>query len=73
MAEIYSRASRVVVWLGEAKDDSDQALEDIRLAADAESPVNEPNKQAILALLYRPWFERIWVRDYTIDRIDICY
>ena len=28
MAEIYAKASRVVVWLGEAKDDSDRALEE---------------------------------------------
>ncbi|KAH8882409.1 HET-domain-containing protein, partial [Thozetella sp. PMI_491] len=61
MAEIYSRASRVIVWLGEAKNNSDQALEDIRLAADADFPVNTLNKQAILTLLQRPWFERIWV------------
>lgn len=65
MAEIYSKASRVIVWLGEAENDSDQALEEIRLAADETSTeplVNEPTKQAILALLQRPWFERIWVK-----------
>lgn len=73
MAEIYSRASRVVVWLGEAKNDSDQALEDIRLAADAEFPVDKPNKQAILTLLHRPWFERIWVREQTPNSTGICY
>jgi hypothetical protein len=73
MAEIYSRASRVIVWLGEAKNDGDQALEDIRLAADAEFPVNKPNKQAILTLLHQPWFERIWVREKTLNIIDICY
>ncbi len=66
MAEIYSTASRVIVWLGEAQNDSDQALEDIRSAADAEFPVNRPNKQAILTLLRQPWFERIWVREQTL-------
>jgi hypothetical protein len=32
MAKIYGQASRVLVWLGEAADNSDQALEEIRLA-----------------------------------------
>lgn len=67
MAEIYSKASRVIVWLGGAEDGSDRALEEIRLAAADEIPpepsVGEPAaKQVILALLRRPWFERIWVR-----------
>ncbi|RYP61914.1 hypothetical protein DL770_009681 [Monosporascus sp. CRB-9-2] len=64
MAEIYSKASRVVVWLGEAENDGDQALEDIGLLADdmfGEPMVHEPSKQAILALLQRPWFQRVWV------------
>ncbi|KAF2182882.1 HET-domain-containing protein, partial [Zopfia rhizophila CBS 207.26] len=64
MAEIYSKANRVVVWLGIAADDSDGALEEIRVAAGNEStnPSGEKkNQQAILALLQRPWFRRIWV------------
>ncbi|RYP14835.1 hypothetical protein DL767_010375 [Monosporascus sp. MG133] len=64
MAEIYSKASRVIVWLGEVEDDGDQALEEIRLIADemsGEPMANEPRKQVILALLQRPWFRRIWV------------
>ncbi|KAK4155069.1 heterokaryon incompatibility protein-domain-containing protein [Chaetomidium leptoderma] len=47
MAKIYAKAGRVIVWLGEAADGSDQAIEDIRFAA-------------VLALLQRPWFQRIW-------------
>jgi hypothetical protein len=81
MAEIYSKASRVIVWLGplgEVKSDSDQtlkeidsdqALEGIRLAADemfAKSSLKEPTKQAILALLQQPWFERIWVSEQAL-------
>jgi hypothetical protein len=65
MAEIYSKASRVVVWLGEAENDSDRALEKIHLAADdtsTEPLANEANKQAIRTLLQRSWFKRIWVR-----------
>ncbi|KOC14041.1 hypothetical protein AFLA70_24g004692 [Aspergillus flavus AF70] len=67
MPTIYSRASHVIVWLGEAADNSDRALEDIRLAADDEFSIYKlgkpPGKDytAILTLLQRPWFRRIWV------------
>jgi hypothetical protein len=65
MAEIYSKASHVIVWLGEENEDSDQALEEIRLAAE-KAPIkpliSEPAKQSMVKLLRRPWFERIWVR-----------
>ncbi|KAL8404479.1 hypothetical protein RB594_009368 [Gaeumannomyces avenae] len=82
MAKIYAKASRVIVWLGEASDNGDQALEAIRMAAQkqhtnsaiyepnhqttlAQDPTNssnnEANQQAILKLLQRPWFQRIWV------------
>ncbi|KAL8296260.1 hypothetical protein RB600_001644 [Gaeumannomyces tritici] len=84
MAKIYAKASRVIVWLGDAADNSDQALEAIRKAAQeqyTDSAIYEPNHQATLALshqdltnssnneanqavlnlLQRPWFQRIWV------------
>ncbi|KAF2178742.1 hypothetical protein K469DRAFT_528622, partial [Zopfia rhizophila CBS 207.26] len=57
-------ANRVIAWLGEEADDSDQALEEIRVAADDESTnpsKNEMIQEALLALLRRPWFRRIWV------------
>ena len=64
MAKIYSKANRVIVWLGEMKPDSEQVLEDICLAANKKSMEHskkEMNQQAILDLLQRPWFQRIWV------------
>jgi hypothetical protein len=64
MAKIYGQASRVVVWLGETADKSDQALRNIRHAAGPgakESSSYEYNYQEITALLQRPWFRRIWV------------
>jgi len=68
MTKIYAKASRVIVWLGEAEeeeeDNSDQALEIILRAAEEQSTnaaTNERNEQAILTLLERPWFQRIWV------------
>ncbi|RYP70407.1 hypothetical protein DL769_004969 [Monosporascus sp. CRB-8-3] len=73
MAEIYSKASRVVVWLGEAENDSDRALEEIRLLANSTStePLNsKATEQAILPLLRRPWFQRIWVGKQTLNKID---
>ena len=65
MAKMYSRASRVIVWLGETADDSDRAVEEIRVVAGRQStysPTQEMLPKAIIALLRRPWFRRIWVR-----------
>jgi hypothetical protein len=63
MAKIYSQANSVLVWLGEAADNSDQALETIRVAGGkaTNSFNNEINLSAVLALLQRQWFRRIWV------------
>jgi len=85
MAKIYAQASRVIVWLGEAADDSNHALKAIRRAAEEQdidfsmhktrhqasfapsnrqlinSKINNVNQQAVLALLEREWFQRIWV------------
>jgi hypothetical protein len=69
MAKIYGQANRVVVWLGEAAIDSDQALNRIRIAGN-EVPLcssdNEAITKPVLALLQRPWFRRIWVREQTL-------
>jgi hypothetical protein len=65
IAKVYCQASRVIVWLGEAADKSDQAIEEIRNIAgkkSTNSSNNEMIQQAILDLLRRPWFRRIWVR-----------
>jgi ankyrin repeat protein len=63
MAAIYAKAGHVIVWLGEAQDDSDRALEFIRTVGknSANSWNTEPFEQAILQLLKRPWFRRIWI------------
>ncbi|KAA8632196.1 hypothetical protein SMACR_12771 [Sordaria macrospora] len=73
MAKIYAKASRVIVWLGEEAAGSDQALEEIRIAAKRDQAPEEiriaaelstrglDNKAGILTLLQRPWFQRIWV------------
>ncbi|KAK3351911.1 heterokaryon incompatibility protein-domain-containing protein, partial [Neurospora tetraspora] len=60
MAKIYAKASHVIVWLGKEAAGSDQALEEILIAA--ELPTKRlDNKAGILTLLERPWFQRIWV------------
>jgi len=62
MAMVYARACRVIVWLGEAEDDSEQALEEIhRAAAEQPTKLHQKMQDAILTLLRRPWFKRIWV------------
>lgn len=64
MGEIYASANGVVVWLGEAADDSDNAFEELGEAARAPQEflnLGEPDEKAIIAVLKRPWFERIWV------------
>ena len=66
MAKIYSKAHRVIVWLGKEAVDTEGALEDICLTANEESierSKKEINQQAILNLLHGPWFQRIWVRE----------
>ncbi|KAH6975183.1 heterokaryon incompatibility protein-domain-containing protein [Ilyonectria sp. MPI-CAGE-AT-0026] len=53
MAKIYAKASRVLVWLGETADNSNQALEAIRVAAEKQyknSVLYPTNQQANLAL-----------------------
>jgi hypothetical protein len=72
MAKIYRTANCVIIWLGETAKDSDRALEEIRVAAGEESTNSlnsKASQQAILALLQRPWFRRIWVREQSLNNI----
>ncbi|KNG83267.1 hypothetical protein ANOM_008543 [Aspergillus nomiae NRRL 13137] len=73
MRTIYGEAGRVIVWLGEEADQSSDALEAIRKAAENDSsdplpksysrdrPDREKHFSSSLALVQRPWFQRIWV------------
>jgi hypothetical protein len=85
MTEIYAKASRVIVWLGEAYREIDgqydkeiqdkgerdhsveQAIEAIRLVGENPTKLLDIKqfKPAILKLLQRNWFRRIWVRQQT--------
>ncbi|CAK7200143.1 hypothetical protein SEUCBS139899_002833 [Sporothrix eucalyptigena] len=67
MAKVYNFADRVIVWLGDATDKGDQALIDICKAASqqhARTPIDASasSQEAIIKLLQRPWFQRIWIR-----------
>lgn len=65
MAMIYVRAYRVVVWLGEASEGSDFVFGEMRRAEGKISASGEKASKidsAGVALLKRPWFQRIWVR-----------
>jgi hypothetical protein len=66
MSKIYCLARHVIVWLGVAADESDLALERIvhivgPVKRSAKILANEKGHGAVIKLLRRPWFERIWV------------
>lgn len=71
MARIYHNATRVVVYLGEAADESDAAMNWIREIDDSgedpwlmsrrERPPGPTDKTPLQALFRRPWFNRMWV------------
>jgi hypothetical protein len=58
MGSIYRAAARVIIWLGEATVESDNAMEFIcRGTPDRDLLSNKD----VLELFYRPWWRRIWV------------
>jgi hypothetical protein len=73
MHKIYTHANCVIVWLGEEANDSDQALEQLRIAGSmkaANSAHNERVEKSVVKLLQRDWFRRIWVRAQTLDDLQ---
>ncbi len=71
MALIYSKASRVVVWLGDDDAGGGDALEALRVAGVKRSlrqndEFSVEASTAILQLLRRPWFQRVWVRRFLV-------
>lgn len=68
MAAIYSSATNVAIYLGEASEDSDLAVDFIiecdKPSSDTHSlsyPKSEELVQALSSFFYRPWFTRVWV------------
>ena len=77
MTSIYQSASRVLIWLGEAKDDSDLAMdlvEDIHATGLDQFQADEDNPkpwEALVDLFYRPWWSRAWVlQESTVNKIE---
>jgi hypothetical protein len=64
MASVYTMASKVVVWLGKAESESDLALEALQGAANSTDVLKSlAVHMAVMELLDRKWFRRIWVRE----------
>jgi hypothetical protein len=64
MYSIYSCANCVLVWLGDAADHSDEAIEALRIAGRqraANSIHQECAQVNTVRLLERDWFRRVWV------------
>jgi hypothetical protein len=83
MAQIYTKAEQVVIYLGESQDDSDTAMDWIRQIDDPDydppyissrSRIIQPETQMLESLLSRPWFNRIWVlQDAVFSKSAIVY
>lgn len=71
MRTIYELASRVVIWLGKASDDSDLAMDliaDIHRVGpqDYKANLEDAKSWEALGMLYRrPWWSRVWVLQET--------
>ncbi|RAK86935.1 HET domain protein [Aspergillus costaricaensis CBS 115574] len=61
MRSIYAQADRVLVWLGEAMRDGDEALKTIQRWAAASIPCDDSLLDPCSRLLQRDWFQRTWV------------
>ncbi|KAK0613653.1 heterokaryon incompatibility protein-domain-containing protein [Immersiella caudata] len=68
MSLIYSKASQVCIWLGEADADSTTAIQLVKeltaseyLGSVPSSAGDKPRWESLLLLMQRPWFSRRWV------------
>jgi hypothetical protein len=67
MAEIYRKAHKVFIWLGEAADDSDRAIEFVKQMSIRDIGEHVADKglvqswRALATLMRRPWFTRRWI------------
>ncbi|RAK94829.1 HET domain-containing protein, partial [Aspergillus ibericus CBS 121593] len=63
MRMIYAQARRVIVWLGEAQEYGDKALEVLGSLGRKQNPkpINENDRERCEKLLQRDWFRRVWV------------
>lgn len=59
MSKIFSKASKVVVWLGPAADDSDDAMNALSAGKNGDEAIR--HGVAIAKLLERPYWQRVWI------------
>jgi hypothetical protein len=59
MGTIFSQAVKVVAWLGPAADDSDNAMEALSKMREVDNV--DCHGPAIMQLLKRPYWERVWI------------
>ncbi|KAF2730318.1 HET-domain-containing protein, partial [Polyplosphaeria fusca] len=62
MKDIYTRASRVIVWLGSAADNSDAVMDYIGTIIPEPNLTEHKSWESVSALLSRPWFSRVWIQ-----------
>lgn len=60
MKQIYSSAERVLVYIGEEQDNSDDGM-DCTADVDGDAGNEQYSSHAVHMLLHRPWFRRLWV------------
>ncbi|OJI81988.1 hypothetical protein ASPTUDRAFT_151353 [Aspergillus tubingensis CBS 134.48] len=61
MRTIYAQAQHVIVWLGEAYENGDKALEALRCLAEGQDVDIRGCGALCVKLFERAWFRRIWV------------
>ena len=70
MLLIFSKAKRVIAWLGRSKDGAEESL--MRKVAQSQRQAFEQCDQAATdQLIRRPWFSRTWVRQEVFAATDL--
>lgn len=70
MDEIYTYASGVIIWLGDARDDSDYVMQTIS-HRNEQDYVKKRFLVGLVAILNREWFTRTWiVQEFVLNRTE---
>ena len=65
MSLVYARAATVEIWLGTAEDDGEPGLKYLA-SKNVEASATVEKVCAVIDLLQRPWFSRVWVMQELI-------
>jgi hypothetical protein len=76
MGHVYSQAKSVRIWLGEAAENSDMAIEVLERLGEGETLLNltingqhldKSHLDAVSKLFRRPWWQRVWIQqEFTL-------